>query len=607
MSALLLALSLFAYEHTKDECGAAFYWGGDTIDYDVVFTDPAQAEFSAAARRAWDQWGGALAGRLVPVYRGPSIYGSHSDDDLCTVELASSFPYADADTTIALTVRFYDCDTGSMHDADIILNGEKFHFAPETKGAIDTESAIVHEVGHVFGLGHTCGDAGSAHPSCFNLPPNEADAILEAVMSPSLPTAKARRELRDDDRQGVRAIYSVSSTVPVPKISAYSIDCPSGTTFVTGANLLEAFVPVLRMADGSTLAHSWSRISDARADVVLPEGADLLVIDPRTRAYGSIVSPARPSCEPGPDPGPGPDPSGCECTSTSRQLTSLLPMLVLMALAVLRRRAWLPLLLLVFLPTEARAFKCSRTGSDIGPSLYWPKREIPWVVNDAFTSDIPDDDLTLEQLKLSFQEWENVDCSDITLPYQGALPGLKAGFNDQSGAVNYNVVVFLDHGWAYDPGVIAVTTNAYQQANGEILDSDIEINSDLFQFVNVDVGCDGLKGQMDLRNAITHEVGHIVGLDHPPATIKNRETTMFASAPPCETKKRSLHEDDIMGICSIYPTGIPVHQCFPPDGPSFVKVGDDDGFGGCTAIEKSSLMLSWIAVAFFVSILRKKS
>jgi hypothetical protein len=71
---------------------------------------------------------------------------------------------------------------------------------------------------------------------------------------------------------------------------------------------------------------------------------------------------------------------------------------------------------------------------------------------------------------------------------------------------------------------------------------------------------------------------------------------MFASAVPCETKKRDLAPDDIMGFCSIYPAGMEVHQCFPPDGPSFQVIETDDGFGGCATTERSSIPLAWIVI-----------
>jgi hypothetical protein len=56
---------------------------------------------------------------------------------------------------------------------------------------------------------------------------------------------------------------------------------------------------------------------------------------------------------------------------------------------------------------------------------------------------------------------------------------------------------------------------------------------------------------MDLQNTATHELGHLIGLDHAP----DPESTMAASADSGETKKRDLTADDIAGLCAVYPVG----------------------------------------------------
>jgi hypothetical protein len=74
---------------------------------------------------------------------------------------------------------------------------------------------------------------------------------------------------------------------------------------------------------------------------------------------------------------------------------------------------------------------------------------------------------------------------------------------------------------------------------------------------------------MDLQNTVTHEAGHFIGLAHPceitqAAASANgvpvcsggamSSTTMYPSAPLCETRKQSLDADDIDGVCAIYGT-----------------------------------------------------
>src|SRR5204862_6586571 len=91
----------------------------------------------------------------------------------------------------------------------------------------------------------------------------------------------------------------------------------------------------------------------------------------------------------------------------------------------------------------------------------------------------------------------------------------------------------------------------------------------------------GASGNVqDLQNTLTHEFGHLLGLDHncygsadrsrgidqnghavpdcnraPPAV---QEATMYASVMRGDVARRDLSADDIDGVCAIYPaTGAP--------------------------------------------------
>jgi MYXO-CTERM domain-containing protein len=77
------------------------------------------------------------------------------------------------------------------------------------------------------------------------------------------------------------------------------------------------------------------------------------------------------------------------------------------------------------------------------------------------------------------------------------------------------------------------------------------------------VGCDGY----DLRNTVTHEAGHFVGLAHPcgdpsgpscqqspPAgEVPYSDRTMYPTTSAGQISKRTLSVDDVAGVCAIYP------------------------------------------------------
>jgi hypothetical protein len=147
------------------------------------------------------------------------------------------------------------------------------------------------------------------------------------------------------------------------------------------------------------------------------------------------------------------------------------------------------------------------------------------------------------------------------------------------------------HCWIHDPQAAGITTVFYvdeagHSEDGRILDADIELNG-AHHFV---FSVDGRKDGTDVENTVTHELGHVMGLDHPcddgtrspvppdhlgrplpgcvpesalPAAMK--QTTMYNFAGNGETFKRSPEADDIQGICDTYPLAEDPGECTDVD------------------------------------------
>ena len=88
---------------------------------------------------------------------------------------------------------------------------------------------------------------------------------------------------------------------------------------------------------------------------------------------------------------------------------------------------------------------------------------------------------------------------------------------------------------------MAITITTYREENGEIIDADMLFNMYDFEWIS---GYDAV-----LRNVMTHEFGHLLGLGH--SDIE--EATMHGSSEPGEISKETLDEDDINGINELYP------------------------------------------------------
>ena len=173
-----------------------------------------------------------------------------------------------------------------------------------------------------------------------------------------------------------------------------------------------------------------------------------------------------------------------------------------------------------------------------------------------------------------------------------------------------NAVIFRDSRWCqpataddvercHSPSAAGLTTMTYVDSatdprDGAIVDADVELNGVDFQIARDGMSLAAGNCLADLGNTLTHELGHLLGLDHtcrqfsepervdgngdpvplctdglPPAIA---EATMYYSQTCGETKKASLEADDINAMCTIYPLA---------DDPGVCEPATLDVDGGC--------------------------
>jgi hypothetical protein len=182
----------------------------------------------------------------------------------------------------------------------------------------------------------------------------------------------------------------------------------------------------------------------------------------------------------------------------------------------------------------------------------------------------------------------------VTCPGTNAPPSISAtdafGPTDcaesryDPGGANANAIIFHDDAWPYPelPDAVALTTTHFDESDGVILDSDIEIDATL-PISTSDVVPDG---RYDLQSILTHEAGHFLGLAH----SYQPGAAMQPSYRPGKADERILGDDDIAGICAIYPPDRDALPCDPtPRGGFQSECPAAEASGGCTVASVSRL------------------
>ena len=170
-----------------------------------------------------------------------------------------------------------------------------------------------------------------------------------------------------------------------------------------------------------------------------------------------------------------------------------------------------------------------------------------------------------------------------------------------------------------DPLSLAITWLYFVDApgtpdDGRLFETDIEINGEAYHW---GLHGDAQAGIMDLQSMLTHELGHVLGLDHNcyeagfglprPNDDQGNPAPTCEGAPSATTaatmypvtsygvERRALGDDDVRGVCALYPAG-PPQKCEGNLAPS----------GGCT-VAGSPRPAWWPPVFLVVALLQWRS
>ncbi len=281
----------------------------------------------------------------------------------------------------------------------------------------------------------------------------------------------------------------------------------------------------------------------------------------------------------------------------------------------------------IFAALPASAFLRETTGGDptTGTCLWWGGRSVTYEVNPVGLTSTTCPAAVDAELAVSTAVglWADATYAGTTVPCTdfhfagGAASTRRAIGND-----GHNLIVFrkgpcgtgktpsVDNCWSHgSPGIIALTTTTEDDVTGQLLDADVELYSwdglgspDGTSGWNF--GCGGAATGVDITSVVAHESGHMLGLDHvctdefgPAFNVCNRDpgTSLAPIMRPQvgSASQRTLAQDDVNGICSIYPKGAATRTC-----PPVQQRGSSHG--GCSSaggVGLAGLLLALLATA----------
>jgi hypothetical protein len=238
--------------------------------------------------------------------------------------------------------------------------------------------------------------------------------------------------------------------------------------------------------------------------------------------------------------------------------------------------------------TESCPLECPTQGYP----LFWPQRHIRYHLEEGGFPDLEEPELRAI-LERSFETWLDAVCSgrplDLEVEQAEETISLDPRPEDSPNAIAY----LSEDEWEPNPTeALAITQLRYSVRTGHIQAADILLNGGKGVFsVCRESGCE--PGVIDLRNVITHEVGHFFGLAH----SLDPDATMWCDSSPDGVAMRTLEYDDVAGICAIYGPhavlGPPADGVAPADhllcsagpghpaAPEWLGVGLASGLGLC--------------------------
>ncbi|NQU49927.1 MAG: IPT/TIG domain-containing protein, partial [Planctomycetes bacterium] len=169
-----------------------------------------------------------------------------------------------------------------------------------------------------------------------------------------------------------------------------------------------------------------------------------------------------------------------------------------------------------------------------GKTLHWSDPSIDWQLNLESFSGLDSVGVS-DAADRAFATWNQISKSAIN--FQRGADTDDADYSKSS----HLVYLDADNSSGFFPngsGTVAITPIIYSTSDGRMIDVDIIFNGKDFDFA-----LHAASNEFDLQDVMTHEIGHMIGLDHSPV----HGSSMWPYVAPGQWLHRSLTQDDISG------------------------------------------------------------
>jgi hypothetical protein len=204
-------------------------------------------------------------------------------------------------------------------------------------------------------------------------------------------------------------------------------------------------------------------------------------------------------------------------------------------------------ILLIAAAAPLHAYVISIFRAPNGPlvQLKWASNSFPivWHLNPVQSPNVTGSRTQLEVFTASFASWQNISTASVSF-----AQGADTAASVRPAPDNVNLITTNTTSADLTPGVLGLTTPFFNPSTGQIVEADIFFSST----VPFSTNTTSVSGSYDLQAVATHEIGHLLGLDHS-ALIS---ATMFWSVANGIIYPKNLSADDIAGVSILYPSSL---------------------------------------------------